>query len=262
MSVERTLGSVRQPEYVGENRCTPCTAVNVLIAAALGGAVATRTPAVGVAVFGLSLAAIYLRGYLVPGTPTLTKRYLPEWILRKFDKTAAAEQDVDADPESVLQAADAVEPCDDEDDLCLTAPFRSAWRERIEDAREAGVAAPDALSVLGLPDAESALEEHDGAYLLNYDGRRIGKWESRAALVADVTAGRTLAERFDGWDELGGHERATVLSGLRVFLTECPLCDGPVEFGEETVDSCCRAYEVVAVTCADCDARLLETEWE
>jgi hypothetical protein len=52
------------------------------------------------------------------------------------------------------------------------------------------------------------------------------------------------------------------LSGLRLFVETCPVCDGRVSIGEETVESCCRSYDVVAVACDDCDARLLEERWE
>jgi hypothetical protein len=37
-------------------------------------------------IFGFFLAVIALRGYLVPYTPTLTKRYLPDSVLRRFEK--------------------------------------------------------------------------------------------------------------------------------------------------------------------------------
>ncbi len=77
---------LRQDEYTGENRCVPCTAVNLIIAVVIALAVGVAFVPAGAVVFGLSLATIYLRGYLVPGTPTLTKRYFPDWLLAKFDK--------------------------------------------------------------------------------------------------------------------------------------------------------------------------------
>lgn len=78
--------AVRRPEYTGENRCLPCTVVNVLIATVLGAVVSKRSRLGGAAVVAVSLASIYLRGYLVPGTPELTKRYLPRAVLRWFGK--------------------------------------------------------------------------------------------------------------------------------------------------------------------------------
>ena len=84
--IRELLRTVRQPEYTGENRCLPCTVVNVLIAAVVGVAVSKRSKPAGAGTVAGSLALIYLRGYLVPGTPALTKRYLPPTALRWFGK--------------------------------------------------------------------------------------------------------------------------------------------------------------------------------
>jgi hypothetical protein len=40
------------------------------------------------------------------------------------------------------------------------------------------------------------------------------------------------------------------------------VCAGPVSLGQDTVESCCRSYEVVAVSCSDCDSRLFEERWD
>jgi hypothetical protein len=81
------LDRVRQPEYTGENRCMPCTATNVVIAVLLSVGVGVLFPPAGVVVFALSLGAIWLRGYLVPGTPELTKRYFPDWLPRASSRS-------------------------------------------------------------------------------------------------------------------------------------------------------------------------------
>lgn len=87
MQFSGIVSRVRRPEYTGENRCTPCTVVNVGFSAALAAAVGVvASPVSGFAVLVASLGLVYLRGYLVPGTPTLTKRYLPDRVLRLFDK--------------------------------------------------------------------------------------------------------------------------------------------------------------------------------
>ncbi|MFB6129524.1 MAG: hypothetical protein ABEJ28_01730 [Salinigranum sp.] len=86
-AIRDALSPVRQPEYTGENRCIPCTVVNLAIAAVLSLAVWVWLSAVlAVVVAAVSVAAIVLRGYLVPGTPALTKRYLPDRVLALFDK--------------------------------------------------------------------------------------------------------------------------------------------------------------------------------
>ncbi|MEF8887773.1 MAG: hypothetical protein V5A30_08190 [Haloarculaceae archaeon] len=273
------VSQLRQPEYTGENRCLPCTVVNVLIAVALGGAVAgvgvaTGNAGLGVAagavLLGLSLVAIYLRGYLVPGTPTLTKRYFPPWLLALFGKEPAEEfggmagtdseetaPDAESlDPEAVLVGVGALEECADGEDLCLTESFRGAWADGIEQARDADREA--LLDVLGVP-GEAETEEFGNAFRLVVDGQEAGRWESRAAFLADLGAAHALEARYDGWSDLPVRARGQLLNGLRLFIDTCPACAGTPEFGTETVESCCSTREVAAVACPDCGARLFET---
>ncbi|SEQ79360.1 hypothetical protein [Natrinema salaciae] len=80
------VDDLKQPEYTGENRCEPCTVLNLVIAAVVGSVIARKSRLGGLLAIGISIALIYLRGYLVPGTPTLTKRYLPPEVLRWFGK--------------------------------------------------------------------------------------------------------------------------------------------------------------------------------
>lgn len=95
-----------------KNRCGACTLVNLGLAL-IGTAVCRRYSKTLGAVVGLgSVALIFLRGYLVPSTPELTKRYLPDSILRYFDHhealvpTSARSEQIDAaaehDPLEIL----------------------------------------------------------------------------------------------------------------------------------------------------------------
>lgn len=86
------LGGLKNPEYTGENRCVPCTVVNALIAVAVSGLAALALPPLGLVVLAVSALLIYFRGYLVPGTPELTKRYLPARVLTAFGKNPVAER--------------------------------------------------------------------------------------------------------------------------------------------------------------------------
>jgi len=255
---------LRRPEYTGGNRCTPCTILNVAIAGAVSVAIGVvGTPLVGASAFGLCLAAIYLRGYLVPGTPAFTKRYFPDWVLARFDKADFGESSGtidDVDPEAVLTDAGVVEPCERVDDLCLADWFREEWNAAIDAIESAGTEAADLSAVLGADETDISVSEHGGGVTARLDGRRVGQWASRAALVADLAAARLLSDRYDGWTRLGVEQQSRVLSGLRVFLDSCPECGGEVTADQETVESCCRRAEVIAVSCADCDARLLEVE--
>ena len=272
--LSNAVGQLRQPEYTGENRCTPCTVVNVVLAA-VGGLVlsALFTPAVGLLALAVSLAAIYLRGYLVPGTPELTKRYFPDWLLAWFDKVpertrhrdrAAGDAVTDEaiDPEEILSTVDAVEPCADEDDLCLTASFADAWsaemrRLRDEPSRE------DALADLFDTDVDAVTVDSSSQRVSVFDADRpVATWPSEGALVADLAADRVLVARAPEWAEITPERRFGILAGLRSFLETCPLCDAPIEMGENTVESCCRSWAVLSVHCTACDTDLLELDPE
>jgi hypothetical protein len=269
------IDRLRQPEYVGENRCIPCTAVNVVIAVLLGAAVwigvapVTGAEIAGVhaaTVLGVSLAAIYLRGYVVPGTPSLTKQYFPERVLRWFDKApadvdapvAGSAGDVEAEP--ILLDADAVEVCMDGEDLCATDAFAGAWREEIESLRDGGDLAGRMAEVLDADESEIEIATRDSFAIGGGDDQASARWEARAALLADAAAYRPLSERVDAWDDLELRDRGQLLNGVRVFLEQCPSCDAPVGFSEETRESCCREVDVVALECTECDAQLLEVE--
>lgn len=73
--MERFLNRYKQPEYIGENRCPPCTFVNIVLTSLLAGAVGLVFLPAAVPVVAVALLTIYLRGYLVPKTPELTKQY-------------------------------------------------------------------------------------------------------------------------------------------------------------------------------------------
>lgn len=260
---------LRQSEYTGENRCVPCTAVNLVIAAVVGALVAVVSTLTGVGIFVVSVGAIYLRGYLVPGTPTLTKQYFPDRVLRWFDKdtdsTAPLTDDtIDIDPEQVLLEAGAVEPYREGTDLRLTDEFQKAWHERMTSAREHDLDEEYLAGALAVPlqTSEITIDRRGEAFVASTDEVVIGQWSSQAAVIADVAAAAALSDRTSRWAELAPAEIARVLMSLRVFLEWCPECGSPVEIEQEVVESCCRSYDVIASVCRDCEARLFEMEWD
>ncbi|MFB6112351.1 MAG: hypothetical protein ABEJ35_07440 [Halobacteriaceae archaeon] len=288
--LSQVLETVRQPAYTGVNRCLPCTVVNVALAGllALGvGVVLTAVTTAPIALAGgglafvVGLTTIWVRGYLVPGTPTLTKRYLPTRVLAYFEKGPAAtprddgtvenEADAVVDVEAVLQSAGVVE-ASPAGDLTLTPAFERAWRDRIETLRDttslgAHGASIDQLAIsehlaaiLEVRSERLRIETAGPAVVASPEGRRVGQWESRAALLADLAAAQLLETRLEDWGTRPVRSRSVVLNGLRIFLKECPACGGPVRMGEETVRSCCRERSVIAVSCESCEARLFETD--
>ena len=266
------LDRFRQPEYTGENRCVPCTIVNAVIAIVLAGVVgvfaaSTWDSVIGAGVGGLilivSALSIALRGYLIPGTPTLTKRYFPDWLLAKFDKEVEAEPidvtDEPFDPEQDLLDAGVLEPCADEDDLCLVDGLRERWRAHVADVREADRRETVAAFIERDPTEVEIDESDDGEVVtVRIEDANAARWESEAALLADLAGERLLAEEIPGWGERPLHQRGQLVGGFRAFLEYCPSCDGKISLDSDTVESCCRSYEVYAVTCEGCEARLLE----
>jgi hypothetical protein len=249
------LPRLRQPEYTGENRCWPCTVANLCIGGLFAVAAAFLTgPLVGAAVFGGSALVTYLRGYLVPGTPTLTERYLPSWSLRAFGKEPVATTDLGDRPaaeDDPLVAAGIVERGDG---VTLTPPFREAWRERMAAVGNRGVDPEDVAAAF---DADSAA--HLGARSFDLDGTASVRWGSVAALVADVAAANLLADRLEGWSGFDRETRRSVLLGLRLCLETCPECGGPIQVTIGRVDPCCQKPHLTAdALCGDCGAPIAD----
>jgi len=265
-SIPDVFGRLRQPAYTGENRCIPCTITNVAISVVLAAVVwwGFALPAATV-VFVVCLGAIYFRGYLVPGTPELTKRYFPDWLLAVFDthESPTPVEGEDLDVEATLIEFGVLTECADVDDLCLDDAFRAAWLERIEAVREDDTGRDVLADLLDVDPDRLSFREYDSsdAFAATVDGNRVGQWESRAAFLADVGAAEVLESRIDRWNDLPVTNRSQLLGGLRLFLDTCPSCGGALGFGEDTVESCCRTIDVVAVTCEDCGARVFEAEY-
>lgn len=269
MSATGTLSKFKQAEYTGENRCLPCTLVNTLIAVILSGGVfllaATQRSVMAGTVFaggffGLCLLSIYLRGYLVPGTPELTKRYFPTSVLSLFGKgPAEATAPVgDINPEAALMRAGALEECADSDDLCLTENFRAVWYDEIDRARREETDRDRLLALLDV-EGDVSYREFGTAFQALIDEQVVGKWESEAAFYADLAGARALQERYPEWESLPLEAKSQLLNGLRLFIDSCPDCGGTPTFDTETVESCCSTHQVAAVECTNCDARLFES---
>jgi hypothetical protein len=267
-----SIDRLRNAEYTGENRCFPCTLVNLAIATASSVVVAALAPLVGVLLFGVSLLVIYLRGYLVPGTPMLTKRYLPDSVLGPFDKRGDDPAHTSFDDvgtiESFLRSNGALTVTADRDDLELTDSFRRAHRHQTVEYGEddALLAAAGTFLFDGTGVGDSArlvtLDYRPNAVVLRYDGRSLARWESRAAMVGDVAAAEVLAARTDDWAAIAPETRLQVLGALRLWYEQCPACGGSISLGTDVVESCCRSVSVLAATCDGCGSRVFETGYD
>jgi len=278
------LAPLRRPEYTGDDRCWPCTVANLSIAALgctqvyLWSTLAGR-PAAGVAaavsLAALALVMVWLRGYLIPGTPVLV-RYFPVGALALFGKGSpptvphgvtgpprpasdggvrsapsdeGATAATDFDPEEVLAAAGATAAGG------LADPFRADWDEALTAVDADGAALAERFA---LPD-ETTVESIGRGVVARADGERVGAWESRLALRADLAAAALLADRAGNWDALPARQRGRVCTAARGRRETCPACHAPLSTGPETIRSCCGTLDVVATECAGCDTRLLES---
>lgn len=266
MQGRRAVAVLRRPEYIGENRCLPCTVLNLALVAAVGVALGVWVaPAAGAAAAVLGLLLVYARGYVVPGTPTLTQRFLPDAVLAYFehggpptaDTGADANVDDEFDPESALVDASALTPCRDRDDLCLDSFFRTQWQSQMPVVAEDIDAAVYHLMPSSF-DNPVEVEYRGEAVVARVANATVAQWPSRAAFVADAAGAAVLADADPEWADRGFAERTRLLAGLRLWLDRCSVCDGPVELGAETVESCCRSVEVVAASCTSCGARIFE----
>lgn len=285
-TLNNTFDRLRRTEYTGENRCMPCTIVNTIIALVVGGGIALLWPPAGVIAIVAFLAVIYLRGYLVPGTPQLTQQYFPERVLRLFGKEPMAEElQVDSegagrpestteangeeppDPEEVewlLVTNGIVEECEDVDDLCLTEAFSEVWWRRIRQFREDEERAANQLAAVVDVDPDAlAFAEDGGTFSVTFEGDLIAQWPSDAAFYADLAAEPTLAEWLPNWEGLGDRGRTELLAGMRAFLEECPACDADLEQVEDVRKSCCSsAFVSVSVDCGACGAQVFSGSYK
>lgn len=266
MQARHAVEALREPKYTGENRCLLCTILNVVLVVAVSlGFGALYDPVVGIAAVTVGLVLIYLRGYVVPGTPVLTQRFFPDAVLTYFEHgepetTAPANGgDSEFDPERELLTAGALTPCLDRDDLCLDPLFRTSWRSEMAPAAED---LDDAIYRM-LPssfDGSVDIEFRGNTVVTRVAGTTVAEWPSRAAFVADAAGAAALAGVDSKWADRGFEERTRLLGGLRLWLDRCSVCDGHVELGEDTVESCCRSVNVVEASCTSCGARIFEAQ--
>ena len=268
------VDSLRQPEYTGENRCGPCTAVNLLLAAGLSAAVwVLFAPWAALVAFAAASASVYLRGYLVPGTPALTKRYLPTSVLRAFGKEPVSTHTVrsvgdDAPSERWLLAAGALAAGDGDgraeaggDETAaagssptLADPFADRWASALEAVPPGAPTEADLREALGTEDVSKHADT--GAVV---DGSQSVRWLSTAAMRADVAAGRVFAAGVEGFEAVPPDRRIGLFRDLRLFINTCPDCGGRVELDERTVDPCCeRPHTLLEARCSACGTPLAD----
>lgn len=249
---------LRRPEFTGENRCWPCTVLNVCILAVAAGAVFVLDPLLATGLFAVGAAAIFLRGYVIPGTPRFgptVARVLPFDFEDAQPGLGSDSLAGETDPEFVLRTLveEGVVAVDGED-LVLAQPFQEAWVEQMALLRECSLQTlADRVAAAAGGTVETQV--HDDRILVA--GER-DVWLRRAVAIAETAAIETLADQ-----DFPADSRVTVAGALRMFVPACPGCGGTVE--ETTVRNCCGGTGSVhsspdqpVLACRECETVLFE----
>ncbi|RLM40921.1 hypothetical protein DVK00_20805, partial [Haloarcula sp. Atlit-47R] len=138
--------ALRRPEHTGENRCLPCTAVNAVLVVLVGLALGVLWPPIGAVVIAVGTLLVYLRGYVVPGTPSFAPKLVSavglDGIFGHREDDAAARQsdslDANVDPDVMLSTLlNAGVLVEEPDGLFLTDEAREEWESAMATLRTA-----------------------------------------------------------------------------------------------------------------------------
>lgn len=269
---ESMIDTLRQPEYIGSNRCSACTVVNCCLAVTIAAAVTVISPLLGGVIFIFSLGMIYLRGYLIPGTPALTKQYFPVGLLRAFGKAPdttgvsinkeGSQMDTSRS-QSTIEGTDLLVDCPERDDICLEPDFRRAWEEAITEIRNDNHRQQKLLADMlqtNIDPSAVSFQEGNRELTATLEQKTVGKWRSRAAFLADVAAAAVIADWDPNWRQQSVQTKGNKLARLRIFLESCPSCGGSTTFQTDEGHACCWSREVTAVRCVECDAPIIKVD--
>lgn len=249
------LPTVRRSEYTGENRCWPCTGLNLVIVAVVALAAGFIQPLLGVLTGSVCLVLIYLRGYVVPGTPRFGPQ-IAALLPIQFEHTGAESYESDSlagdvDPEQLLnQLVEAGILRVDGEQLRLDRSFRDEWERRMAELREMSETELVTRTAAVVGDDVRG-EVLDDRFLLTGDGRDTMLRPTVA--IAETAA----AETFAAYD-VSERIRAPAAGPLKTFLRICPACGGSVQ--EMTIQNCCGGPgsihsnpERPALVCSECE---------
>ncbi|WP_191965485.1 MULTISPECIES: hypothetical protein [Haloferax] len=147
---------------------------------------------------------------------------------------------------------------DESNRLALSNEFDSDWRGRMV-AMEGRDRDEDVLAkLLGVDDARIEMGWDEHGLFARLDDNDIGRWMSRAAFVADLTAVMVFRRYYPDWWQLTTADRNRVLGALRLSLHTCPTCDGSVGIDTERVDEGEDGKKHVMATCRGCNAGIFD----
>lgn len=270
-----------RPEYTGDQRCWPCTAINLLTLGGVCALVALWQPVAALLVAALGGILVWVRGYFIPYTPAFAPRIVdtlgldeelhpgatgspPEGRSDALDDLPGAHRGEgpppDLDGEAILETLlDAGVLTADGEHLVLTPEFYDDWRATMADLRGLDTQTLAAVTREVTPASEvSAVTSEEAEWVVLSDGRTIESetWLRRPVVIAEIAAVSALEDR----ERLDRPTRLAAAGELRMFLQACPVCGTALE--ETTTASCCGDYtaprrtpdEVIA--CPACDVPL------
>ncbi|MEF8779411.1 MAG: hypothetical protein V5A46_01865 [Haloferacaceae archaeon] len=277
------LCRVRHPEYTGTDRCVPCTLLNLYLSAVVGITIglAWSRPA-GVLAFGFMALLVYVRGYLVPGTPAITA--VPGRVLGLFRRSRGdagneeGEETLAGSPGTgdktgargeksfvrELLEADLLERRRTE--LRLPRRVHDDWTRRIRRIDRRGSLKERLDGQYEIDSDRLQLDRLGDRPVLLSHGRPVAVWPSRGALVADVALESILEERVD-WDRFDRRERNRHLETFRAFLQSCPSCGASLPPPERSGGDITRSGNgkrtearsgSITVTCSECGDAILD----
>ncbi|GAA0279855.1 hypothetical protein [Halobacterium noricense] len=249
------LSGLRNPAYTGENRCLPCTVLNLVLVAVLvvpilrflGLPAATLVAAIGAGV-------VWVRGYLVPYTPRIAPELvalspLPGHWFKKQVGGGSISGDEPAGEEvfEALVAAGVVRL--DEEAVLMDSDFESEWHVEMS-----------SLASQSLDELAAAAEGISGvesARPLRSEGKRWFVVNKRHSLVpypillAEVGAVRALPPSVPD-----GSVQLTSARMLRQFLETCPVCEA--DLVRSLTTGCCGSPKNASEmrVCTVCGHRL------
>lgn len=141
-------------------------------------------------------------------------------------------------------------------DLVLSPSARREWWDEV--LAVANSSDPALLSGIAGDRPTAAQFQWVGDQYTALDGDELlGSWPSRSAFLADVAADQVFRGRLPYWDELSTDQRSRILTGFRLFLDECPTCEGEISVSVGSTRGS-TVEQPIAGICQGCNDRLFE----
>lgn len=253
---------LRNPNHTGENRCWPCTAVNLFAICLLSVGIALVGSGIGAVFVGaIGVGAIWMRGYAVPGTPRFT-RHLPTPVLQMFGKDAPSSRR-STDIVQVLSRAELLVDSG-EDPSRLTNEAREAYetraRELVSDRELLEDAVVESFHEIASISVNRGLGGDEIWFAKDVDGNTAMQWEARPIVAMDVAGAERLADRVDGWEQYEPRKRRQAYAVLRQGASTCPTCGDEFKVDDSQSVVCCGGRSLTgAVRCQNCNYAVVDT---